>query len=154
MKSTKKTMKEEYLINDPKTYGIVYKGSAKVINFQGQQMYFRSKDLAERFKAKAEPVFCDVELEVIQFNPTAEEKRNRAVARDLSHELLTRKKKSPKMAKNHYNKHSNWLSKLQQDRKEWAEYLKYQKKIEKKEMKLERIKRKKLTKEKDSEDYF
>jgi hypothetical protein len=154
MQRTRKTMKLEYNSNDPKTYGIVYKGSAEVIAMNGQPMYFRSKYIAENFKLKAELIFCDSELEVIQFNPTAEEKRNRAVARDLSHELLTRKKKSPKMAKNHYNKHSNWLSKLQQDRKEWAEYLKYQKKIEKKEMKLERIKRKKLTKEKDSEDYF
>jgi hypothetical protein len=137
MKTTRKRM-EEYVVNNPKTYGIVYKGSVEVIKFQGQQMYFRSRDLAERFKTKAEPVFCDVELEVIQFNPTAEEKRNRAVVRDLSHEISVRKKNAPRTAKNRYKQHSSWLSRLKKDRKNWISYIKKQKKQE----------------EKDSEDYF
>jgi len=141
MKSTKKNMKEEFLSNNPKTYGIVYKGSVEVINWKGAEMYFRSKDIAERFKQKAEPVFCDVELEVIQFNPTAEEMRNKEVLKDLAHDLSIRKKSVPRMAKKRYKKHSTWLSRLEKDREEWIAMQKYKKKRKTKELE-------------DEDDYF
>jgi len=126
----RKSMEPEYLSNSPKTYGIVYEGSAEVIIWKGTPMYFRSKDLAEKFKERAEPVFCDVDLEVIQFEPTAEEKRNKAIIKDLSHELLKRKRNALKSAKKPKKLYSGWLSKLEKNRKELAKQLKEEKKSE------------------------
>lgn len=137
MKKTRKSMKKqaEYLSNGPKTFGIVYKDSAKVINYHDQPMYFRMFDLAKQWKDKLEPIFCDSDLEVIQFNPTAEEKRNNEIFKDLAHDLSERKKSVPKPAKKSKIKHSEWLLHLKKHQKEYKKQLKTIRRLESKRFK-------------------
>lgn len=135
MKKTKKNMRiePEYLSNSPKTYGIVYKDSAKVINYSDSPMYFRSKDIAVRWMHNLSPIFCDSELEVIQFEPTAEEKRNKEVIKDLAHNLSKKKRSIPRMAKNSKIRQSKWISHLKKEHKKYKEEIESKKLREKKQ---------------------
>lgn len=137
MKKTRKNMKTqaEYLSNGPKTFGIVYKDSAQVVKYRDSPMYFRSKDIAVRWKADLEPIFCDSDLEVIQFNPTAEEKRNRELIKDLAHDLSERKRSVPRMAKSSKFKHSEWLLHLKEKHKKYKEEVESIKRLEAKRLK-------------------
>lgn len=123
-------MEEESQSNHPKTYGIVYKDSAEVINYLKHPQYFRSKWVADQTIERLRPIFMDVDLEVIQFNPTSIQKRNLMVIRDLANSIGEKKKHDSKFIKKKLYKHDSWLKYLHENSKNYENEFKLMKQRE------------------------
>lgn len=112
MKMTINPMEELLWFNDPKTYGIVYKGTKEIVIHGGREQYFRSRDVALQFMERLEKIFIDSELEVIQFQPTGKDKLNKAKKKEISRTIAKKQKKSSERLKNRRRTTSRFISDL------------------------------------------
>ena len=113
--------------NGEKTFGIVYKGSADVIEHNNKPQYFRSRLTARRILPMLESIFIDSNLEIIQFNLTAKERYDFAKKKDLARITSKKAKKGGEMANKSITRGSRYLSHLKKDQKEYQKQQKMEK---------------------------
>ena len=122
----------KYWSNGPKTYGVVYVGTQKVVKYDNKPQYFRSNESANIFLPFLQNVFVDCELEVIQTRRTMRERLIKEVRKDNSKSKRGKLKKSP------------FLKHLKQDQKDYAKDFKL----------LNKYKEKRIEGEDLLEEYF
>ena len=98
----------EYLINDPKTFAVVYAGTKIIVNYDKKDQYFRTNEAAMMFIPFLEDVLME-ELEIIKVKKTMRER------------IMLETRKDSKKSRTRNLKDSAYLNILKKSQEEYKE---------------------------------